>query len=167
MKRCQSPTTFKFLDNIQIFISKRRGWCAKSDERLKIEDDRAEKRDLQNYRPDTESFSSQINLFPNFGTPEKLVPPISSQIHKSRLLITFPLFYRFHIFHVEEVSVYNKFINLIRRDSQLTLPALRFWESLILKQHWSFLGTLASLKQELMFTPQMTGSAKQSENEIR
>ena len=74
MKRCQSPTTSEFLDNIRIFIYKRPGWEAKSDERLKIEDDRAEKRNLQNSRPDAESFLSQINLFPNLGTPRKIRP---------------------------------------------------------------------------------------------
>ena len=92
MKRCQLPKHSIFLDNIQIFDYKRPGWEAKSDERLKIKDDRAEKRDLQNYHPDAESFSSQINLCPNFGIPVKLVPLISSQIHNYRLFITFSLF---------------------------------------------------------------------------
>jgi hypothetical protein len=49
-------------DNIQIFIYKRPGCEAKSGERLKIEDNRAEKRALQSYRLDAESFSSQIDF---------------------------------------------------------------------------------------------------------
>ena len=49
-------------DNIQIFIYKRPGWEAKSDERLKIGDNHAEKGDLQKLPPDAESSSSQNNL---------------------------------------------------------------------------------------------------------